>query len=102
MVTVELGVAEVTEAGFGVQVTPAGCPEQVRLTVVLVKKPGSNCMVTVEVAAEPLATGFGDGAVAVSEKLGTTLATNASTPPPDVACAGDFVGKSLELVTPAM
>ena len=102
MVTVEVLAVDVRDAGFGVQVIPVG-PEQVRATLVLVEKPGSNCMVTVEVAEAPLATGLGEGVVAVSEKLGTTLARKASLgAPPKLACTGDFVGRLLEAVTPVM
>ena len=104
MVKVEVGLAGVTETGLGVQVIPVG-PAQVRATVGL--NPVWGFSVIVVVAEEPLLTGLGEGAVAVSVKQaaeGAILLTKASAaPPPKLAWEGGdeaWVGKSVEFVSP--
>jgi len=84
IVSVEVAEDGVTEVGLSVQVIPVG-PEHVRATLLL--NPFEGFRVMIEVADDPLATGLGEGAVAVRVKLavapeGTILAKKASDVPP--------------------
>jgi hypothetical protein len=86
IVKVEVGLVGVTEVGFSVQVIPVGA-EQVRATVGL--NPVWGVSVMVELAEEPLFTGFGEGEDVVRVNHGAEgaiLVTKASVlPPPYVA-----------------
>ena len=103
IVNVEVGLAGVTEAGLGVQVIPAG-PEQVRATALV--KPFDGLSVIVEVADDPLATGLGEGALAVRVNAGEVaaviLTANASDRPWLAVRSALLVvtGKSIEAVEP--
>jgi hypothetical protein len=103
IVKVEVGLVGVTEVGFSVQVIPVGA-EQVRATVGL--NPVWGVSVMVDVADEPLLTGFGLGEDVLRVKQFVTvpiLAKNASEIPPAFAvwkAVPVVTGKSVDAVDP--